>query len=53
MTHDLLTRLPGVHATMDAGALDEPRARVFSEWTAELHSEQAPATTSHRFRATW
>jgi hypothetical protein len=29
LAHDLLTRLPAVHAAMDAGALDEPRARVF------------------------
>ena len=43
LAHDLLTRLPAVHAAMDAGALDEPRARVFSEWTTELHPEQARA----------
>jgi hypothetical protein len=28
---------------MDAGMVDEPRARVFSEWTTELSSEQARA----------
>ncbi|MGH3792026.1 MAG: hypothetical protein ACRDQ9_14770 [Pseudonocardiaceae bacterium] len=28
---------------MNAGVLDEPRARVFSEWTTELSSEQARA----------
>ncbi len=40
---DLVTRLPQVHAAMDAGVLDEPRARVFSEWTTQLSSEQARA----------
>jgi hypothetical protein len=43
LAHDLLARLPAVHAAMDAGALDEPRARVFSEWTTELHPKQARA----------
>jgi hypothetical protein len=43
LAHDLLTRLPAVHAAMDAGALDEPRARVLSEWTTELDPEQARA----------
>ncbi|MGQ0716912.1 MAG: DUF222 domain-containing protein [Pseudonocardiales bacterium] len=43
LAHDLVTRLPQVHAAMDAGALDEPRARVFSEWTIELSPEQARA----------
>ncbi|MGH3842567.1 MAG: DUF222 domain-containing protein [Pseudonocardiaceae bacterium] len=41
LAHDLTARLPGVHAAMLAGVLDEPRARVFSEWTAELSPEQA------------
>ncbi len=40
---DLVTRLPQVHAAMVAGVLDEPRARVFSEWTLELSPEQAQA----------
>jgi hypothetical protein len=39
----LVTRLPQVHAAMDAGVLDEPRARVFSEWTIEPSPEQAGA----------
>lgn len=40
---DLVTRLPQAHAAMDAGVLDEPRARVFSDWTTELSEEQARA----------
>ncbi len=43
LAYDLLTRLPAVHAAMDAGVLDEPRARVLSEWTIELHPEVARA----------
>lgn len=43
LAHDLVTRLPQVHAAMHAGMLDEPRARVFSEWTTELSAEQARA----------
>jgi hypothetical protein len=43
LAYDLLTRLPEVHAAMDAGVLDEPRARVLSEWTTELHPEVARA----------
>ncbi|MGH3904936.1 MAG: DUF222 domain-containing protein [Pseudonocardiaceae bacterium] len=43
LAHDLLTRLPQVHAALDAGVLDEPRARVFSEWLTELSAEQARA----------
>jgi hypothetical protein len=43
LAHDLLTRLPAVHAAMNAGVLDEPRARVLSEWTTELHPEVARA----------
>jgi hypothetical protein len=46
LAHDLVTRLPQVHAAMDAGVLDEPRARVFSEWTIELSPEQARAVCS-------
>jgi hypothetical protein len=41
LAYDLITRLPAVHAAMDAGVLDDPRARVFSEWTTELSPEQA------------
>ncbi|MCA1820993.1 MAG: HNH endonuclease [Pseudonocardia sp.] len=41
LAHDLVARLPQVHAAMMAGILDEPRARVFSEWTTELSPEQA------------
>jgi CheY-like chemotaxis protein len=43
LAYDLVTRLPQVHAAMDAGVLDEPRARVFSDWTTELSLEQARA----------
>jgi hypothetical protein len=43
LAHDLLTRLPAVHAAMNAGVLDEPRARVLSESTTELHPEVARA----------
>ncbi|MGH3822380.1 MAG: DUF222 domain-containing protein, partial [Pseudonocardiaceae bacterium] len=41
LAYDLITRLPAVHAAMDAGLIDEPRARVLSEWTTELSPEQA------------
>lgn len=41
LAYDLVTRLPAVHAALDAGLIDEPRARIFSEWTAELSGEQA------------
>jgi hypothetical protein len=40
LAYDLVTRLPAVHAAMDSGVLDEPRARVFS-WTVELSDAQA------------
>jgi Domain of unknown function (DUF222) len=43
LAHDLLTRLPAVHTALDAGLLDEPRARVLSEWTTELRPETARA----------
>jgi Domain of unknown function (DUF222) len=43
LAYDLLTRLPAVHPAMDRGLLDEPRARVLSEWTNELSPEQARA----------
>ncbi len=43
LAHDLITRLPAVHAGLDTGRLDEPRARVLSEWTADLSPEQARA----------
>ncbi|HEX6405280.1 MAG TPA: DUF222 domain-containing protein [Pseudonocardiaceae bacterium] len=41
LAHDLVARLPQVHAAMLVGVLDEPRARVFSDWTTELSGEQA------------
>jgi hypothetical protein len=43
LAHDLVKRLPQVHAAMVAGIVDEPRARVFSEWTTELSGEQTHA----------
>jgi hypothetical protein len=43
LAHDLVTRLPAVHAAMDVGLLAEARARVLSEWTVELSLEQARA----------
>jgi hypothetical protein len=43
LAHDLVTRLPQVHAAMHGGMLDEPRARVFSEWTTGLSPQQARA----------
>jgi hypothetical protein len=39
LAHDLITRLPAVHNAMNAGLLDEPRARVLSEWTTDLTPE--------------
>jgi hypothetical protein len=46
LAHDLLTRLPAVHAAMDAGLLDEPRARVLSDWTTGLDPAAARAVCS-------
>jgi Domain of unknown function (DUF222) len=43
LAFDLVTRLPQVHAAMVAGLLDQPRARVFSDWTQQLSDEQASA----------
>lgn len=43
LAYDLVSRLPAVWAAMDAGWVDEPRARVFSEWTAELSARHARA----------
>src|SRR6266545_1546124 len=38
---DLLDRLPQVFAALEAGSIDVPKARVFSEWTSDLTDEQA------------
>jgi hypothetical protein len=38
---DLTRRLPQVLDALDHGAIDVPRARVFSEWTAGLTDQQA------------
>ena len=43
LAYDLVSRLPAVHAAMAAGVLDEPRARMFSDWTSQLYPEQARA----------
>jgi hypothetical protein len=43
LAYDLVTRLPAVHAAMLAGDLDEPRARIFSQWTSGLTDLQATA----------
>lgn len=43
LAYDLCTRLPAVHAAMTAGVCDQPRARIFSEWTTDLSGEQARA----------
>jgi hypothetical protein len=40
---DLLARLPQVYAALDSGAIDVPKARVFSEWTDGLINVQARA----------
>ena len=40
---DVLRRLPLVHAAMLAGELDEPRARIFAEWTGGLTDVQTAA----------
>jgi hypothetical protein len=38
---DLMSRLPGVFAALDAGSIDVPKAKVFSEWTTGLTDDQA------------
>ena len=43
LAYDLVSRLPPVHAAMADGVLEEPRARVFSDWTTQLYPEQARA----------
>ncbi len=43
LAYDLCSRLPAVHAAMTAGVCDEPRARIFSEWTLDLSGPQARA----------
>jgi len=59
LADDLLSRLPEVYASMLAGAIDEPKARALSEWTAEVPPglaehvgrellPEAPRITVHR-----
>jgi hypothetical protein len=43
LAFDLVCRLPAVHAALAAGVLDEPKARVFSQWTLELADGHARA----------
>jgi hypothetical protein len=38
---DLIKRLPPVFAALDAGAIDVPKTKVFSEWTHGLTNAQA------------
>ena len=38
---DLCSRLRGVFAALECGAIDVPKAKVFSEWTGGLTNEQA------------
>lgn len=40
---DLIHRLPPVFTSLDRGVIDEPKARVFSEWTGGLTDDQAHA----------
>ena len=43
---DVVRRLPGVQAALTGGVIDQPRARVFSTWTAELTDEHAKAVVA-------
>jgi len=42
LADDLLCRLPEVFEALDAGLIDEPKAKVFSEWT-----ENVPVDLAH------
>ncbi|MGQ0632325.1 MAG: DUF222 domain-containing protein, partial [Sporichthyaceae bacterium] len=41
LAESICVRLPELHAAMAAGELDEPRARLLAEWTADLSEEHA------------
>ncbi|MGQ0630395.1 MAG: DUF222 domain-containing protein, partial [Sporichthyaceae bacterium] len=41
LAESVCVRLPELHAAMAAGELDEPRARLLAEWTADLSQEHA------------
>ncbi|MGQ0632135.1 MAG: DUF222 domain-containing protein [Sporichthyaceae bacterium] len=41
LAESICVRLPELHAAMAAGELDEPRARLLAEWTADLSQEHA------------
>jgi Domain of unknown function (DUF222) len=43
---DLHSRLPAVLAAMRAGLIDQPRARVFSAWTADLSDPHTQAVVA-------
>ncbi|MGQ0845806.1 MAG: DUF222 domain-containing protein [Sporichthyaceae bacterium] len=43
---DAIKRLPELHAAMAAGGLDEQRAAVFVDWTAEMSDEHAHAVVA-------
>ncbi|HEX2357430.1 MAG TPA: DUF222 domain-containing protein [Micromonosporaceae bacterium] len=43
LAHRLAAQLPRVLAAMVAGVLDEPRARIFAEWTVGLADRHAQA----------
>ena len=43
LARDLTVRLPAVLSAMHTGQLDQPRARIFSLWTAELDDPHARA----------
>jgi hypothetical protein len=47
LANDLAERLPSVLAAMVSGALDQPRARVFSSWTELLGDRHAQALVEH------
>jgi Domain of unknown function (DUF222) len=47
LANDLAERLPSVLAAMVSGALDQPRARVFSSWTDQLGDRHAQTLVDH------
>jgi hypothetical protein len=40
---DLVDRLPDVLAALSSGVIDEPKTRIFAEWTLQLSDRQARA----------
>jgi hypothetical protein len=47
LAHDLAQRLPAVLAAMVTGAIDQPKARVFSSWTEQLADRHAQTLVEH------